>query len=285
MVRVQKSYFRFLALASGLASSLLLVAFSPLHAEDGGSDPADWALEIAEKEYDETTGDLQLRLENSHESLAVTAFGVKVFIAPPIGSGGTQVHALEMTPGETLEPGESHEMTVHLSGSVDAESAPSAFKALSVSLLYEILSDRTSRGNAVRVEEIFQSRAIRASEYEKALERLLVARASNRADEPLSEFLRREEARSKQATAPIVSDVFHNPTTFRERERSSAIRSVASLMHQAQQRIDQGEAAEETLDALEFVMRRQLEDFAGNVRPDDLQWSLEIAWDVVFVGL
>ena len=184
--------------AAAFIASLIVTGAS---AED--SEPvqnAEWALEITEKSFDEETGDLSLQITNTHDYLAVTAFGVAMTYDRGDGGGSMQVQVRDLLPGDTLAPGAVHEMTFGLGGPKE-ESALSRYRAVQIVLHFEILADTTSRGNIVFIDELFARRAHEVIEAEAMLERLHAVRSNPRDEVRLAEFWAAETQRRQDSAS------------------------------------------------------------------------------------
>ena len=229
---------------------------------------AEWAIEITEKGFDEETGDLSLEITNTHDYLAVTAFGVAMVYDRGDGGGSMQVQAMDLLLGDPLVPGAAREMTFGLGGPKH-ESASSRYQAVQVVLHFEILADATSRGNTVYIDEFFATRAHRVIETEAMLERLHAVR-SNPRDEVLAEFWANETQRRQEAHQFLRSTERNRPR--RDLDRHGAIQGLTNLSVQIKQRIDSGESVDEMLGTLDVILREYtLEPLSEGVRPQDLE--------------
>ncbi len=261
-----------------LGALALLLAPEVLAEEPEVQQNSEWALEITEKEFDKDTGKLRVQITNTNDFLSVTAFGVAATYDRGGGRGGTRVRGEEMLLGEPLVPGAIFELTYNLSLREERERGNAKFAAVKAAVHYEILSDTTSRGNVVFIDEIFAKRAHFLREVEIQLTRLLTARRSSTSKSSLMEFWADESARRKEAS-DVLKKVNGRPSQT-ERYRSEAVFSLTDLSSQVQQRIAEGEPSEEILDKMEWVLRdHYLEPTSYGVRQQDLENIREVEED------
>ncbi len=259
----------------GIASILALAAhvgFSATYAQAlGDKSPAPlqdehWALEIADKKYNEETGKLVVVLRNRDE-LRVTACAVALVFSDSTGGGSTLVRGEEMYLGDGIAPGAFYEMEVELG---PPGPAPPRFSARAVKLYYEIRSDNSSYGDTASIERLFETRAAYFVEFEKALARLREGKGPPALKKSVLPLLREETEKGKKALRALT-DQQQDRYTQLDRPRLAAFASISNLTEQTLQRIEAGEPAEQVVSELEWVLEDQLARTAKNIRPADLE--------------
>lgn len=227
-----------------------------------------WALKIVQKEFDSSTGLLSIQVANTSEGPEVTAFGVAAVYAREGGSGGTKLKVQEMLPEGGLAPGETYEVKFAFGPAKDSASNKPALKAV---LHFEILSDTTSHGNQIFVEEIFESRAHLVREVESTISRLHEVQGGVAKEGRLEHFWA-EESRRRREAREALADATVEKLTRTDRARLEAIDAVTHLSEQFHEKVASGESPAQAVSDLRWLLREYyLEPLSAGIRQSDLE--------------